>query len=244
VNKVRKIIRLGLNIDHVATLREQRKGLVDYPDIVHAARICMESGADLITIHLRGDRRHIQDHDLVSLSKHPWPINLEMAATAEMIDIALKFKPHIVCLVPENREELTTEGGLNVIKESERIKVATKKMHKAGIKVSLFIEAHAEQVQGAIDCQADAVEFHTGHYALAKTQPDVARELKKLRDACELAHQAGLQVHAGHGLDYKNIAAIKDLPYLEEVNIGHAIICESVFVGLGPATKAMKELLK
>ncbi len=246
------MIRLGLNIDHVATLRQQRAGLVEYPDPIRAAQICMEAGADLITVHVRGDRRHIQEADLAKLSQpfqlskniQPnFPINLEMAATDEMLEMALKYKPLIVCLVPEKREELTTEGGLNVFGQKENIHRVTSVLKAAGIKVSLFIEADESQVQASFDVGGDAVEFHTGHYANYKSTETVSAEYEKLERACKQAHSLKLHVHAGHGLDYENISKIKHLPFLEEVNIGHAIICESVFVGMAAAVNRMKSLL-
>ncbi len=237
------MIRLGLNIDHVATLRQVRGGHVKYPNIVRAAQQCMEAGADLITVHLRGDRRHIQDFDLAALSKERFPINLEIAATEEMTQAAIKNSPKIVCLVPEKREELTTEGGLDVIKFEKKIKTCIDHLHRKNILVSLFIEAEEMQIKMSNRLGADAVEFHTGQYALA-TGKDVDSEFEKLKEGCIAAHGLGLQVHAGHGLDYDNVGRIAKLPHVEELNIGHAIICESIFVGLPEAVKRMKNLIK
>jgi pyridoxine 5-phosphate synthase len=238
------VIRLGLNIDHVATLRQQRGGLVAYPDILEAAKVGLKGGADQITIHLRGDRRHIQDGDLQILSKNKIPLNFEMAVTEEMIGFALEYKPEIVCLVPEKREELTTEGGLDVLKNSDGIRKAILKFKKENIRTSLFIEANTEQIKESQSVGADAVEFHTGHYSHLKDAKKVDGEFEKLNTGCILAHDLGLHVHAGHGLDYKNVKRIVTLPHLEELNIGHAIVCRSVFVGLESAVKEMKALLK
>lgn len=238
------MIRLGLNIDHVATLRQVRAGLTLYPDVLEAARLCMHAGADQITVHVRGDRRHIQEFDLKNLIINNIPVNLEMAATEEMTKMALKYKPQIVCLVPEKREEVTTEGGLDVFKHFSKIKKCIDKVKRKKIRVSLFIEPNLKQVTASAELGADAVEFHTGKYALAKNQRQRNAEYKKLEAACVLAHKKNLKVHAGHGLDYKNVAQIKELPHLEELNIGHAIVCRSVFVGITEAVAEMKNLLK
>lgn len=236
-------IRLGINIDHVATLRQLRAGLVNYPDIVEAAKLVKAAGGDQLTVHLRGDRRHIQEEDLVRLTKADLlPINLEMAATREMTEVALKFKPAIVCLVPEKREEITTEGGLDVVKNHLLISEAIWALKPAGIKSSLFIEASPEQVEKSHELGADAVEFHTGRYALLKNAQK-AEEVRALKSAFARAHALGLAVHAGHGLDYLNTRELLDYPYLEEVNIGHSIVCRAVLVGLSQAVKEMRLII-
>jgi pyridoxine 5-phosphate synthase len=236
-------IRLGVNIDHVATLRQQRAGLVNYPSILEAAVLAKKGGADLLTIHVRGDRRHIQESDLALLMKENiLPVNLEMAATDEMIGIALKYKPFIVCLVPEKREELTTEGGLDVVKYEVEVQKTITQMKRAGIRTSLFIEPSQAQVAMSSQLKAEAVEFHTGKFALAKAS-DRDLESVRLRDAFMQGHNLGLAVHAGHGLDYENILPLLKFPFLEEVNIGHSIICRSVFVGLESAVRGMKNHL-
>jgi pyridoxine 5-phosphate synthase len=236
-------IRLGVNIDHVATLRQLRAGLVDYPNIIEAAEIVKQAGADQITVHLRGDRRHIQEDDLVKLtSAKLLPINLEMAATEEMIEMALRFKPSIVCLVPEKREEITTEGGLDVIRNQRVVGGTIATLQKAGIKVSLFIEASLPQIDKSHELKANAVEFHTGRYALNKTPNEIVLELQMLRKSFAHAHEKGLAVHAGHGLDYRNTSALLGLEFLEEVNIGHSIICRAVIVGLSQAVSEMKKI--
>lgn len=238
------MIRLGMNIDHVATLRQLRAGSVDYPDVIEAARVCMESGADQITVHLRGDRRHIQENDVIGLLKKKFPVNLEMAATPEMVAFALQNKPQIVCLVPEKREELTTEGGLDVAGQIKKIRKSVDMLHAQKIKISLFIEAEESQVKAAAELGVYAVEFHTGQYALAKTKSAIDAEFKKIEKACVLANKSNIHVHAGHGLDYKNVSQIRKLPHLEELNIGHSIVCRAVMVGLGPAVSEMKKLIQ
>jgi pyridoxine 5-phosphate synthase len=237
-------IRLGVNIDHVATLRQQRAGLVDYPSIIEAARLARDGGADLLTIHVRGDRRHIQEADLSDLTRESiLPLNLEMAANSEMIEIALKYKPYIVCLVPEKREELTTEGGLDVIKHEKAVGNVIEKMKSAKIRTSLFIEPSFDQIENSRALGANAVEFHTGQYALAETVDEASRLRENLAQAFKKAHSLGLNVHAGHGLDYKNTSLLAKLPFLEELNIGHSIICRSVLVGLKQAVLDMKQQL-
>jgi pyridoxine 5-phosphate synthase len=237
-------IRLGVNIDHIATLRELRSGTVDYPDIMTARDCCVRGGADQITIHLRGDRRHIQERDLINLAREKAGVllNLEMAPTRDMTELALRSKPDIVCLVPEKREELTTEGGLDVVKNKILIEGCVAQCKKNKILVSLFIEAAQDQIDGSKALGVDAVEFHTGQYALAR-----GAEQKKILDhlfkAAEIAHHAGLKVHAGHGLDYTNVIPLLGMPYLEELNIGHSIICRSVFVGLVEAVREMTNII-
>ncbi|MBK9294397.1 MAG: pyridoxine 5'-phosphate synthase [Oligoflexia bacterium] len=237
------MIRLGLNIDHVATLRQVRAGLTAYPDVLSAAQICMQSGANQITVHLRGDRRHIQEFDVKNIISNKIPTNLEMAATDEMTKIAIKYKPLIACLVPEKREEVTTEGGLDVIKNYKKIQKCIKKLKLNNILVSLFIEPNLKQVEASADLMADAVEFHTGKYALSKSTSQKQKEYERLEKACIQANNLNLKVHAGHGIDYENVLVLKKLPHLIELNIGHSIICRSVFVGLAQAVKEMKSLL-
>lgn len=237
------MIRLGVNIDHVATLRQLRAGTVDYPDVQKAAMIAVRSGADQITIHLRGDRRHIQEEDLNFLAKNrPALLNLEIAATDEMVEHACRTRPDIVCLVPERREEVTTEGGLNVAGLFKSIEQATRTLKKAGVRVSLFIEPDRKQIQASQELGVDAVEFHTGQYALARGEKR-AEELEALKEAFVKAHEGRLHVHAGHGLDYINVKDIVKLPFLEELNIGHSIVCRAVFVGLENAVREMKSLV-
>lgn len=234
---------LGLNIDHVATLRQARG--TRYPDPVHAALLAEQAGADSITLHLREDRRHIQDHDVLRLRELlQTRMNLEMAVTEEMIEFACLVKPHDCCLVPERREELTTEGGLDVAGQIERIHRACDRLRAAGIRVSLFIDADPRQIDAAVACEAPVIELHTGHYA--DTQPDAAQKkllddiIRSARDAADV----GLQVNAGHGLHYHNVQAIAAIPQIEELNIGHAIIARSLFTGLPQAVADMKKLMR
>jgi pyridoxine 5-phosphate synthase len=232
-------ILLGVNIDHIATLRNARG--TKYPDPVHAAEIAERAGADGITIHLREDRRHIKDRDVRILRETiQTRMNLEMAVTDEMVDIAVKTKPEYVCLVPEKREELTTEGGLDVAGQLEKIQSATEKLTEAGIKVSLFIDANKEQIDAAKACGAPFVELHTGHYADAETEQEQQSELKKIAAAASYANDLGITVNAGHGLTYHNVAAIAALPEIYELNIGHSIIGRAVFDGLDKAVADMK----
>ena len=238
-----KII-LGLNIDHAATLRQVRGGTTAYPDLLQMTNLAKKGGAKQITIHLREDRRHIQDADVVLLcKKSKLPINLEMAVSEEMLKIALKNKPKWVCFVPEKREELTTEGGLNILRVFEQIKNMTTNLSKNKIHVSYFIEPNLEQVSAAAEAGAHAIEFHTGHWVLeqgAKKQ----KIWKQLVAAAEKAHMLGLRVHAGHGLDFKHAKMIRKLPHLKEVNIGHSLICYSLQYGLEKSTKKMLAELK
>jgi pyridoxine 5-phosphate synthase len=236
------MIKLGLNIDHVATLRQVRGAR--YPNIVRAALICEEAGADAITIHLREDRRHIQDADVEILrGMLQTRMNLECAVTDEMIDNALRVKPHDICLVPEKREELTTEGGLDVARHFDAIQRATQRCTDAGIRVSLFIDADERQLDAAKKAGAPVIEIHTGKYADADSVPAREQELARIRDAVLHAHALGLQVNAGHGLNYHNVGSIVSVPHISELNIGHAIISEALFIGLEPAVKKMKALL-
>ena len=236
------MIKLGLNIDHVATLREVRGSR--YPNVVRAALICEEAGADAITLHLREDRRHIQDADVATLrGMLQTRMNLECAVTEEMIDLALRTKPHDICLVPEKREELTTEGGLDVVKYFEQVKRATQRCSEAGIRVSLFIDADEKQLDAAKKAGAPVVEIHTGKYADADSVPATEQELLRIRNAVLYAHALGLQVNAGHGLNYHNVQSIVAIPRIAELNIGHAIISEALFIGLEQAVGKMKNLL-
>ena len=233
------MIRLGVNLDHVATLRNARGG--DHPDVTQAARIAADAGADGIPAHLREDRRHIRDQDLTAL-KHATalPLNMEMAPIAEMTHIARAIQPHACCLVPEKREELTTEGGLNAAREADRLKPLIAKLKSDRIRVSLFIDPDLVQVEAAAHIGADIVELHTGVYS----QTDSADELARLANAARKAAELGLEVHAGHGIDAQNLARIAELPHLAEVNIGHFIIGEAVFYGLAQVIRNMKAMLR
>lgn len=234
---------LGVNIDHVATLRNARGG-VD-PDPIQAAEICEKSGATSITTHLREDRRHIKDQDVKTLKKIlKTNLNLEMTVTDEMQKIALSVKPHSVCLVPEKRQEVTTEGGLDVASRLNRITEFVQPLLDAGILVSLFIDPSKEQVYAAAKTGAQFIELHTGQYSMAFGTPDETEEFEKLREASRLAHALGLKVNAGHGLNYENVYRMKQIEDLYELNIGHSIIARSVFVGLEQAVNEMKNLIK
>ena len=236
------MIKLGLNIDHVATLRQARGSR--YPNVVRAALICEEAGADAITLHLREDRRHIQDADVEILrGMLQTRMNLECAVTDEMIDNALRIRPHDICLVPERREELTTEGGLDVVKHFDAVKRAVERCGEAGIRVSLFIDPDEKQLDAARVAGAPVVEIHTGRFADADSVPEREQELERIRHAVEIGHGLGLQINAGHGLHYHNVRPIVAIPHIAELNIGHAIISEAVFIGLEPAVKKMKALL-
>ncbi|VAW81107.1 Pyridoxine 5'-phosphate synthase [hydrothermal vent metagenome] len=235
-------ILLGVNIDHVATLRQSRNTL--YPEPIQAALLAEQAGADAITIHLREDRRHIQERDVEMISKVVQTrINLEMAVTDEMVAIALKYKPADCCLVPERREELTTEGGLDVVSNLPRIKQVCTVLAKAGIRVSLFIDADPAQILAAVECGAPVIEIHTGHFADAETLVASNKELEKVIHAVQLARDNGLVVNAGHGLHYHNVRKIAAIQEVRELNIGHAIIAEALMTGLGAATKEMKRLM-
>ncbi len=236
-----KPIFLGVNIDHVATLRQVRGAI--YPDPVHAAALAEMAGADGITVHLREDRRHIIDRD-VEVLKHTLKtrMNLEMAATDEMVAIACRIQPQFVCLVPERRAELTTEGGLDVIANSARLQQVVAQLASAGIQVSLFIDADPEQLDAAKAVGAPYVELHTGRYADSQGTAQQA-ELARIAAAARHGHGIGLNVNAGHGLHYHNVAAIAALPELEELNIGHAIIARAVLTGLPEAVREMKRLM-
>jgi len=234
-------IELGINIDHVATLRNAR-GTV-YPDPLRAAALAEEAGADLITLHLREDRRHIKDADLLALRPLiKTRMNLECAVTSEMIDIACKVKPHDVCLVPEKREEVTTEGGLDVVGHYDAVKAATKKLLEAGIRVSLFIDPEEKQIQAAKDVGATVVELHTGRYADLDGAEQV-KELERIRKAAIFGKIIGLRVNAGHGLHEGNVKPIAAIAELSELNIGHAIVAEALFKGWQKAITDMKALM-
>lgn len=234
-------LRLGVNIDHVATIRNARGG--DHPDPVRAAEMVAAVGADGITAHLREDRRHIRDEDISRIqAATDLPLNLEMAATAEMVDIALRHKPHAACIVPEKREERTTEGGLDAAGLHNQLQPIVTRLSDAGIRVSLFIEANERQIEAAMKLGAPVVEFHTGEYAHA-TGEDRARELRRIADMAALAAKNGIEPHAGHGLTYDNVQPIAAIPQLAELNIGHYLIGEAVFTGLEHAVRHMRALM-
>jgi len=237
-----KSILLGVNIDHVATLRQARGTF--YPDPVTAAAIAEKAGADGITLHLREDRRHIQERDVeIMKTSLSTPMNLEMAATAKMLAYAIKLLPENCCIVPERREELTTEGGLDVVSQISHIKQACKMLTDAGIKVSLFIDTDFSQIEAAAECGAAVIEIHTGHYANATEVEDIQKYLERIKKAVNYGNQLGLQVNAGHGLDYDNVQEIVKINGLVELNIGHSIICDSIFNGLENSVRNMKLLL-
>ncbi len=236
------MIKLGVNIDHVATLRQAR--CTRYPSPVQAALLAESAGADSITLHLREDRRHIQDADVRILrGLLATKMNLEMAVTEEMLDIACQVRPQDACLVPERRQELTTEGGLDVVGQFDKIQSACRLLADHGIRVSLFIDAEAHQLEAARSAGAPVVEIHTGRFADAETPADVARELARIRAAVELGTELGLAVNAGHGLHYHNVQAIAALPGVEELNIGHAIVAQALFTGWETAVREMKRLM-
>ena len=237
------MIKLGLNIDHVATLRQVRG--TRYPNVLQAALIGEAAGADAITLHLREDRRHIQDRDVEILRDMlQTRMNLESAITREMLAFALRIKPHDVCFVPERREELTTEGGLDVLRYFDQVKDACTQCAEAGIRVSLFIDPDKKQLDAARAAGAPVVEIHTGKYADAASVPEQARELARIQHAVVHGDGLGLQVNAGHGLNYHNVQPIVAIPKICELNIGHAIISEALFIGLEQAVKKMKALLQ
>ena len=233
---------LGVNIDHIATLRNARGGAE--PDLIKAALVCEKAGADGITVHLREDRRHTRDNDVAELKKVlKTRLNLEMALTEEMQKIALEVLPENVCLVPEKRQEVTTEGGLEVASRVEFVKEFVQPLVNAGIVVSLFIDADKEQVEAAAKTGAQFIELHTGKYSDARDSVEQEKEFCNLRDAAKLAHKLGLKVNAGHGLTYENVHRMNDIPELIELNIGHDIIARAVFDGLEKAVKDMKDLI-
>ncbi|MCZ4342150.1 pyridoxine 5'-phosphate synthase [Sphingomonadaceae bacterium G21617-S1] len=234
-------LRLGVNIDHVATIRNARGGL--YPDPIRAAQIASEAGADGITAHLREDRRHIIDDDIGRLiGAISLPINMEMAATEEMVAIALRHRPHAACIVPERREELTTEGGLNAAGQHNHLKPLIARLADAGIRVSLFIEPDPRQIEAALSLGAPVVEFHTGRYAHTEGEEHAA-QLRRIAEAAALAAKNGIEPHAGHGLTFDNVTPIAAIPQIAELNIGHFLIGEAIFEGLGPVVQRMRALM-
>ncbi len=234
-------IYLGVNIDHIATIRQARG--TNYPSPVAGALLCEKSGADSITLHLREDRRHIQDEDVVVLrEKLTTKMNLEMASTDEMIAIAGRIKPQDCCLVPEKREELTTEGGLDVVSQISRMTDVCAQLKASAVVVSLFIDAQKDQIDAAKQCGAPVIELHTGHYA-DTTGSEQQVEFERIKNMATYAHSIGLQVNAGHGLTLENTRVIAQLPEIVELNIGHSIIARAVFVGLESATNEMKNLM-
>lgn len=236
-------ILLGVNIDHVATLRQARG--TRYPNILQAALVAEQAGADGITAHLREDRRHIQDNDIYLLKQNIHTrLNFEMAVTDEMVAIACDVKPFACCLVPEKRAELTTEGGLNVIANVEDLKKACAKLADADIEVSLFIDPDEAQIDAAVKTGAPVIELHTGAYADAKNRAEQVKELARIQHAARYAHSASLQVNAGHGLHFHNVQAICAIPEIIELNIGHAIIAQAVFSGLGQTVSDLKTLME
>lgn len=237
-------IRLGVNVDHVATLRQVRGGTTPYPDLLQMVKRSVKGGAQQITIHLREDRRHIQLSDLKLLSKEcPVALNLEMAATSQMVTFAKKYRPDWVCFVPEKRQELTTEGGLDVKKMFKTLSPMIDKLQRIGIEISLFIEPSIEQVEAAFEVGADAVEFHTGKWVLLNGAKKT-KEWNRLVEAAEWANYLGMGIHAGHGLDYAHTKAIKKMPYLREVNIGHSLVCYALEDGLETAVRKMRKILE
>jgi len=238
----KKTIYLGVNIDHVATLRQARG--TQYPQVFHAALLAEQAGADGITIHLREDRRHIQDRDVELVKENIVSrLNLEMAVTDEMIAIAKKTNPEFVCLVPEKREELTTEGGLDVVGNYDKVKKACQELGEHGIKVSLFIDAHEDQISASHEVGAPFVEIHTGHYADATNEKQQNELLFAIQQGVKQASDLNITVNAGHGLHYHNVAAIAAIPEIYELNIGHSIIARSIFVGLERAVADMKTIM-
>ena len=234
-------LRLGVNIDHVATIRNARGG--EHPDPVRAAEVVAAVGGDGITAHLREDRRHIRDDDLKRIQEATnLPLNLEMAATEEMLEIALRHMPHAACIVPERREERTTEGGLDAAGQHNRLAPIVSRLTDAGIRVSLFIAPEVRQLEAAMRLGAPVVEFHTGEYAHAEGEAQAA-ELRRLAEMAALAVKNGIEPHAGHGLTYENVTPVAAIPQLAELNIGHYLIGEAIFVGLEASVKRMRDLM-
>ncbi|MBB5700094.1 pyridoxine 5'-phosphate synthase [Sphingomonas yantingensis] len=234
-------LRLGVNIDHVATVRNARGS--GYPDPVRAALLAAEAGADGITAHLREDRRHITDNDIARLAEGlTIPLNLEMAATEEMLGIALRHRPHAACIVPERREERTTEGGLDAAGQHNHLAPMVSELAAANIRVSLFIEPDPRQIEAAVRLKAPVVELHTGRYCELEGEAQAA-ELRRIADAAALAAKNGIEVHAGHGLTFDNVVPIAAIPQLRELNIGHFLIGEAIFDGLGPVVRRMRSLM-
>ena len=234
-------LRLGVNIDHVATIRNARGG--EHPDPMRAVRVVEAAGGDGITVHLREDRRHIRDTDLDTIMREiRLPVNLEMAATEEMIEIALRHRPHAACIVPERREERTTEGGLDAAGQHNHLAPMVTRLSDAGIRVSLFIEPDSRQIEAAIRLRAPVVEFHTGKYAHSEgAEREV--ELRRLTDAVALAAKNGIESHAGHGLTFENVQPIAAIPQIAELNIGHYLIGEAIFIGLEESVRKMRTLM-
>jgi pyridoxine 5-phosphate synthase len=231
--------RLGVNVDHVATLRQARR--VDYPDPVEAGLLAEQAGADGITVHLREDRRHIQERDVEMLRRRlTVPLNLEMAVSEDVVAVALRVRPHAACLVPEKREEVTTEGGLDVAGRLERVAGVVERLSEAGIRVSLFVDPDPAQLAASATAGAAVVELHTGDYANATTPAAAARELARLAAGATMAAQHGLAVHAGHGLTVANVGPVAALPEVEELNIGHSIVARAVLIGMPEAVREMK----
>ncbi len=234
-------LRLGVNIDHVATIRNARGG--EHPDPMRAAHVVEAAGGDGITVHLREDRRHIRDTDLDSIMREiRLPVNLEMAATEEMLQIALRHKPHAACIVPERREERTTEGGLDAAGQHNHLAPMVTRLSDAGIRVSLFIEPDARQIDAAIRLRAPVVEFHTGKYAHSEGAEREA-ELRRITEAVALAAKNGIESHAGHGLTFENVQPIAAIPQIAELNIGHYLIGEAIFIGLEQSVRKMRMLM-
>ncbi len=242
-------LRLGVNIDHLATLRQARYATMPdsknaEPDPIGIAGICERAGAHGITVHLRADRRHIQDRDVERLRENiVTKLNLEMGNTAEIVDIALRIVPDEVCLVPEKREEVSTEGGLDLVAQKKELGATVKRLHSAGIRVSMFVDPEPEQIDAAVELRADMVELHTGKLANAYTEKIAQQELQRLREAAIRAANFNLQVNAGHGINYRNIALINKIPNLVELNIGHAIVARALLVGFEKAVREMLALM-
>ncbi len=237
------MIKLGVNIDHIATLRQARNGIE--PDLLEGAALVEKAGADGITVHLREDRRHIQEKDIFLLKKNiKTRLNLEMAVSEEIVKIALRLKPRNVCIVPEKRQELTTEGGIDVCSGEKRIREVVRRLKNRKIMVSLFIDPELRQVRAAGEAGADCVELHTGAYANVKAGKGRKKELERLRKAGKLTVELGMVLNAGHGLDYRNVIPVAGLPRMNELNIGHSIISRAVMTGLGNAVREMKKLIR
>ena len=238
-----KRVRLGVNIDHVATVRQARLGVT--PDPIEAALACQRAGADSIVCHLREDRRHIQDEDVARLIRRlAIPVNLEMSMAPEIVSVALRLKPRHVTLVPERRRELTTEGGLDVIRLAGRLRCVVQRCHAQGIAVSVFVDPVAAQLSASVKAGARLIELHTGRYAAARTTRLRRRELDALRRAAKQARRLGLAVAAGHGLDYETVAAVASIPEIEELNIGFSIVSRAIYVGIEQAVRDMKILVR
>ncbi len=238
---VKRKIRLGVNVDHVATVRQARRDVV--PDVAEAAKLAIKGGADHIVVHLREDRRHIQDHDVYNIKKLGVGLDLEMAATEEIKLIALDVKPDMVTLVPEKREEITTEGGLDVAGSLERLKPFISSLESSGIRVSLFIDPEPTQIKASAKSGATFIEIHTGAYANAKDKKEIDEKLEEIKEAVKLAKKLGLKVNAGHGLTYNNVSKIAGIEGIEELNIGHNIVARAVIVGMEQAVSEMKKAM-